>query len=115
MKVSAMFLVLTLIGAYFFPIEILLSQAFIFKVLLSILVVGGPIFFAGMCFALLFKERERADLAFGWNIIGAVIGGLAEFLPMIIGFKMLLLLALCAYLTVFIVMLCGRAQNVFNE
>jgi spermidine synthase len=102
MKISAVFLILALICAYFFPFEILLSQIFIIKLISSIIIVGTPIFFAGMCFALLFKQRKRADLAFGWNLIGAVMGGLAEYLTMITGFKALLLIAIATYLLSYI-------------
>gem|GEM_PF-6888272 len=59
-------------------------------------------FFAGTCFAILFEKRERADIAFGWNLIGAVIGGLTEFLTMAVGFKALLLLTITIYLLAFL-------------
>ena len=100
--ISAICLVLTLIASYFLPNELLLRQGVWMKFLLSVLVVGTPIFFAGTCFALLFEKRERADLAFGWNLIGAVVGGLSEFLTMRIGFKNLLLLSVTIYLLAFI-------------
>lgn len=31
-----------------------------------------------MCFAARFRTRPAADLAFGWNLLGAVLGGLTE-------------------------------------
>jgi len=31
-------------------------------------------FFASACFALLFRTRAEADVAFGWNLLGAVAG-----------------------------------------
>lgn len=91
-------LLATLILTYFFPMELLLRQHLGLKLLLSVLTVGLPIFFAGTCFALLFEKKQRADIAFGWNLLGAVAGGLAETLTMMIGFKALVLVALCAYL-----------------
>jgi len=100
--ISGFCLVATLIVTYFLPNELLLRQAFWTRLLLSVSVVGAPIFFAGKCFALLFKLRDRADLAFGWNLIGAVIGGLAEFLAMWVGFKALLLLSVSIYLLAFL-------------
>jgi hypothetical protein len=60
--------------------------------------VGGPIFFAASCFALVFRSRPRAAVAFGWNLLGAVAGGLLEFVSMAVGLKALLLVALAAYL-----------------
>ena len=41
------------------------------------------------------------DLAFGWNLIGAVAGGLLEFFSMSVGLRALLLVAVGAYLGAF--------------
>ena len=55
MNVSAVCLVVTfIITTYFLPNELFLRQAFWPKLLLSVLVVGTPLFFAGTCFAFLF-------------------------------------------------------------
>ena len=57
--------------------------------------------FAAACFALRFRTREAVDLAFGWNLIGAVAGGLLEFFSMSVGLRALLLVAIVAYLGAF--------------
>ncbi len=101
-KISIFCLLTALAFTFLLPVELLLHQNVFFKLMISILFVGIPIFFAGTCFALLFEKRERADIAFGWNLIGAVIGGLAEFLTMIVGFKALLLLTISIYLLAFL-------------
>ena len=44
-----------------------------------------------------------ADLAFGWNLLGAVVGGLAEFFSMALGFRAMTLVAVTAYLLAFLV------------
>jgi hypothetical protein len=43
------------------------------------------------------------DVAFGWNLLGAVTGGLLEFSSMIIGLKSLSLVAMLAYLGAFLI------------
>jgi hypothetical protein len=43
------------------------------------------------------------DVALGWNLLGAVTGGLLEFLSMVIGLKSLTLLAIIAYLLTFLI------------
>lgn len=68
----------------------------------SVLYVGSPVFFAALCFAMRFAEREDAGRAFGWNLLGAVLGGLLEFLGMAVGFAAVLLLAVACYLGVFL-------------
>jgi hypothetical protein len=89
---------LSLLIAYGFPTEFLLNINAAAKLGLSLLFVGTPIFFASLCFAALFGKRAEAGVAFGWNLLGAVAGGLLEFLSMLTGLKNLLLLALAAYL-----------------
>lgn len=71
--------------------------------MLSVLMVGGLIFFASVCFALRFQGRPAADIAFGWNLLGAVAGGLLEFFSMSLGLKALTLIAIFAYLRAFLV------------
>jgi hypothetical protein len=97
-QASAAGLLLALLASYFLPTGALLAAAVPARLALSALFVGGPIFFAAMCFASLFGERESAGAAFGWNLLGAVAGGLAEFLSMSLGLRAILLVALLAYL-----------------
>jgi hypothetical protein len=54
-------------------------------------------------------HRPAADLAFGWNLLGAVLGGLAEFLSMATGLRSLALVAISAYVVAFIV--AGRSSR----
>jgi hypothetical protein len=64
--------------------------------------VGTPVFFASACFALRFRTRAAVDLAFGWNVLGAVAGGLIEFFSMSYGLRAMALLAVVAYLLAFL-------------
>ena len=96
-------LVLALFGTYMIPTEALVGRSASVRLLLSVLLVGGPIFFASVCFALRFRVRPAADIAFGWNLLGAVAGGLLEFFSMSLGLKALTLIAIAAYLTAFLV------------
>lgn len=57
-----------------------------------------PVFFSGLVFIGLWARSERRDLAFGSNILGALLGGLASLLSMIIGFRSLMFLAMAIYL-----------------
>lgn len=95
-------LVGSLLASYFVPTRMLLGHNAVMTLLLSGLFVGLPIFFASTCFALRFKVRPMPDIAFGWNLLGAVAGGLLEFSSMAIGFRNLSLVALAAYLLAFL-------------
>lgn len=96
-------LALSLLGAYLVPVDLLLGGGTVQKLWQSILLVGTPIFFASACFARSFSIRASADKAFGWNLLGAVVGGLLEFVSMATSLRTLLLIALAGYLAAFAV------------
>lgn len=100
-RISAAGLVIALLVNYLTPVHSLLAASMATKLLLSLAFVGLPIFFASTCFALQFRDEEAADVAFGWNVIGAVAGGLLELTSMVIGLKLLSIVALAAYLIAF--------------
>jgi hypothetical protein len=100
-RVSASGLVIALLVNYLTPVHSLLAASVAIKLILSLAFVGVPIFFASTCFALQFRDEEAADVAFAWNVIGAVAGGLLELTSMVIGLKLLSIVALASYLTAF--------------
>jgi len=67
------------------------------QVLGACLLVFTPILFAGLIFAALFKRTNEPDRTFGFNIAGAMIGGLAEYSSMLLGFQYLILVAILFY------------------
>ncbi len=95
-------LIASLIAIYFVPEDVLLGHSLGVRLLLSVLMIGGPVFFASVCFALRFATRKAVDVAFGWNLLGAVAGGLLEFFSMSLGLKALLLAAAVFYLVAFV-------------
>ena len=66
---------------------------------------------AALCFADRFRVRTAADLAFGWNLLGAVCGGLLEFFSMALGFRALTLVAVGAYLLAFLLATRADAEE----
>ena len=99
-------LVIALAAVYLLPIGSLVRSDAFLRLGLSAVYVGVPVFFAALCFADRFRVRTSAHIAFGWNLLGAVCGGLLEFFSMALGFKALTLVAIAAYLIVFL--LAGR-------
>ena len=61
------------------------------------LLAFAPIFFAGVVFAVSFTRAAAPDRAFGFNIAGAMVGGLAEYSSMVLGFQHLLFVAVALY------------------
>ncbi|MCA1686521.1 MAG: hypothetical protein LC745_11220 [Planctomycetia bacterium] len=66
------------------------------RVVASCSVIFVPIFFAGVIFATAFRDSARPDLDFGSNVGGVVLGGLTEYLSLVVGFNGLLVIA-CGY------------------
>jgi hypothetical protein len=98
--VSLALLAVFLGAGYLLPTAWLLTPSVPLRLLRSIAFVGPPMFFAATLFAALFQQRRSVSIAFGWNLLGAVAGGLLEFVSMALGIKALHLLALAAYLGV---------------
>jgi spermidine synthase len=88
----------SLLIGYAVPTAALATSSLAMRLGLSALFIGAPILFAATLFAAIFEARTEVDLAFGWNLLGAVAGGLLEFLSMQVGIKALHLLALVLYL-----------------
>jgi hypothetical protein len=65
--------------------------------LLCTLIVLSPVFFSGLVFAGSFRGTRAAGPAMGANMLGAVLGGWAEYATMAVGIRALLLLALAFY------------------
>ena len=84
---------------YFFPTQNVLSWPFFLRLTYSLGVIPLPIFFAGLIFSTTFRDATDPSLALGSNLLGAMVGGFAEYLRMIIGMKALLLIVLLFYLS----------------
>ena len=102
-KAAGAGLVGALMITYVIPLDALLRTDPSTRLALSVLYVAAPVIFASLCFAARFKARPAADLAFGWNLLGAVLGGLTEFFSMALGFRAMTLVAIMAYLLAFLV------------
>jgi hypothetical protein len=60
--------------------------------------VFAPIAFAGVIFATSFRRTSQPDRVFGANVAGALAGGLAENCSVLLGFRLLLCVAVGFYL-----------------
>jgi spermidine synthase len=79
------------------PMQTFLALPATSRVAVSCVVVFLPIFFAGLVFGVAFRDSARPDIDFGWNIAGAIFGGLAENASLVVGFNHLLFVAIGFY------------------
>jgi hypothetical protein len=91
-------LLAVLAASIVFPLDAFLSGNWLWHYGAPALLTLGPIFFAGVIFALTFGTASDPDRAFGSNIAGSVLGGLSESASMVLGFRYLPLLAIAFYL-----------------
>ena len=57
----------------------------------------APIFLANLVFAERFRNVEESNVAFGANLLGAMVGGVLEYLALITGYQALLIVVAVLY------------------
>jgi spermidine synthase len=79
------------------PLDFFLGMNRSLQVIGSGFLVFAPIWFAGVIFAVSFDKSAEPDRDFGANTAGAMLGGLAEYSSMLLGFQYLTLVAVAFY------------------
>jgi hypothetical protein len=83
---------------YAIPHTFILALPFTARVAWTAIAVPMPLFFAGLVFSSTFKRSAHPSAVFGANLVGAMVGGFAEYLSMAIGSRNLVAVAVAAYL-----------------
>jgi SAM-dependent methyltransferase len=91
-------LVLALLVGSLVPMNSFLSLPGAARMIASCSLFYIPVFFAGVIFATAFRDSTRPDIDFGSNIGGIILGGLSEYLSLVLGFNHLLWVAIAYYL-----------------
>ena len=72
------------------------------RFLVAVVIAFAPIFLANMVFAQRFRDTGDSATAFGANLLGAMLGGVLEYLSLIIGYRWLLAVVALLYGLAFI-------------
>jgi hypothetical protein len=91
-------LIASILLVYAVPHRAVLDLSFAGRVAWTALAVPLPIFFAGLVFSGTFRRTSRPAVVFGANLIGAMVGGFAEYLSMAMGSRALVVVVIGAYL-----------------
>jgi len=83
---------------YFFPLHFLFQMGPALRVISAGALIGLPFLFASLCFSHLFQRETVTGFPLGVNMVGAMAGGLIEYLSMLTGLQAVWLIALCIYL-----------------
>ena len=73
---------------------------------LAAAIAFAPVFFANLVFTYSFRDTDAADMSFASNLLGAMVGGVLEYVALLTGFKVLLLVVAVLYSGAFL--LAGR-------
>jgi hypothetical protein len=85
-----------------FPVSWLFSAALPLRVLGAAVLIGTPVYFAGTCFSRLFSEQRQTGFPLGINLVGAMAGGLIEYLSMVVGMRSIWLIIVAVYLMAYL-------------
>ena len=106
--VSVLLVASCLIGLVF-PLTRLLSlESVLARFVLASLLTFVPVFFANLVFSVSFRDQAVPELLFGWNLIGAALGGVLEYASMALGYTALAVIVAGCYTVV--ALLLGRRR-----
>lgn len=83
--------------AWLVPPSALLPLALPLRFAAATALTFTPILIANLVFAQRFRNVESSSVAFGANLLGAMLGGLAEYTALLIGYRNLVILVAILY------------------
>ena len=101
-KILYCFLALSLAANWVIPADSLLSLSPIMRLFFAGVLAFLPIFIANLIFAERFRGEKDSTVAFGANVLGAVLGGLLEYTALLVGYRSLLFVVAAAYTLAFL-------------
>ena len=99
-----LYLLLTaaLVVAWLVPPEALLAMSFLPRLGAAVGIAFAPVFLANLVFAQRFRDVGSSTVAFGANLVGAMVGGVLEYAALITGYRALLAVVFVLYLLAFL-------------
>ncbi len=94
-------LAVTLLLNYLVPARLFLSGPVLLKNVITPVFYLLPVFFANMIFTYSFKDSRDAAIAYTSSLLGAIAGGLCEYLSMVAGYNNMLIGVMLFYLLAF--------------
>ena len=103
-------LIVSCLVPLFYPLGNLLAlRSELLRFAIASLLTFSPIYFANLIFSVTFRDQQIPEHIFGWNLIGATVGGLLEYTSMALGYNRLsLIVALCYVIVVALIVRSGK-------
>jgi hypothetical protein len=95
-------LLVALVVAWAIPQESLLGLPTVMRFLAATAIAFAPVFLANLVFAQRFKDVGSATTAFAANLLGAIAGGVLEYLSLVTGYRFLLVVVAALYALAFL-------------
>lgn len=96
---------------YWVPLRELLGiDSVVLRFLAASVLTFTPVYFANLLFSVTFREQTLPEHVFGWNLIGATLGGVVEYVGMRFGYAALGLVVAATYAVVLALLAWGRAM-----
>ncbi|MDH5421504.1 MAG: spermidine synthase [Acidimicrobiia bacterium] len=83
--------------AWLVPPGTLLAMPALLRFAAAVTLAFAPIFLANLVFANRFRDTASSTVAFGANLLGAMVGGVLEYASLIVGYRALLIVAALLY------------------
>ncbi len=97
----------SLVLAWAVPPEALLGLSFVPRFAAAVVLGFTPVFIANLVFADRFRDVGSSAVAFGTNLLGAIVGGVLEYGALVVGYRALLIGVAALYGAAF---LAGRSH-----
>jgi hypothetical protein len=104
-------LVLALALNFVIPLETFLFDNLIIRYVVATAFLFSPIFFANLIYSTIFRDTEKANVAYGANLLGTMIGGATEYLALYFGYHNLIIFAGIFYFLAFYFITQYQHQN----
>jgi hypothetical protein len=101
-RVLYVLLLASVLVSWFVVPEVLLALDPLPRFLSAILIWFTPIFLANLVFAERFRSVGESNVAFGANLLGAMVGGLLEYVSLITGYQAMALVVAALYTLAFV-------------
>ena len=95
---------LALVAAWLIPADSLLGLPVVARVVAAAALTFTPVFLANVIFAERFKDVSSSTVAFGANLLGAMVGGLLEYTSLIVGYRGLTIVVGLLYAAAFLLL-----------
>jgi spermidine synthase len=93
---------------YAIPIKSFLGSSPMLQIVMAPIFYLLPVFMANLVFACNFRDSREATNAYAANMLGAILGGMTEYLSMVMGYNNLLLIVAAFYVAAFMLFMRER-------